>query len=78
MPRQIIHFQKHAITGRKSGICPKCGKGASRSKEFWQTESPFNANDQKKQKSLREILTENSQELKAWKKEPVFHAKCED
>ena len=75
---ETVKFKKHAITGRKSGICPECGKRASRSKEFWQTENPFNKNDKGEQKAMREILTENSQSLKAWKKEPVFHAKCED
>ena len=73
-----VNFKEYGVTGKKTGICPKCGKKASRSKKFWQTQNQFNTNDQGEMKSIKEIQAENSQELKSWKKEPVFHAKCED
>ena len=75
---QRVTFKEYGVTGKKTGICPKCKRKASRSKRFWQTQNPFNKNDHGDTKSVDEILKENSQELKAWKKKPVFHAKCED
>lgn len=75
---QRVTFKEYGASGTKQGKCPKCGKKASRSKKFWQTQNPFNKNDQGDVKSVDEILKENSQKLFAWKEEPVFHAKCED
>jgi len=72
-----VNFQEYGVSGKKSGACPKCGKKATRSIKFWQTQNPFNKNDEGQIKSVQEILDECKEKLFTWKDEPVFHAKCE-
>ena len=74
----IVNFKEYGVSGKKSGICPKCGKRATRSAKFWQTQNPFNKNSDGRIKSIDDIMEENRQELFKWKKEPVYHAKCEN
>jgi hypothetical protein len=73
-----VNFQEYGVTGKKSGICPKCGRRAVRSAKFFQTQNPFNRNKQGDVKSVDEIMEENRQRLFRWKEEPVYHEKCED
>jgi len=72
-----VNFQEYGASGKKSGTCPKCGKKATRSNKFWQTQNPFNKNAEGHIKSAQEIMAECKEKLFAWKREPVFHAKCE-
>jgi hypothetical protein len=73
-----ITFNEVGIQGTKRGTCPRCGKKASRSKKFFQTRNPFNTNSEGFVKTQDEILVECREELLEWKKQPVFHAKCEE
>ncbi len=75
---QRVTFKEYGASGTKQGICPKCKEKASRSKKFSQTQSQFNTNGKGEMKSIEEIHKENQKRLFAWKKEPVYHAKCED
>jgi hypothetical protein len=61
----------------KSGKCTVCGKRCSRTKEFYQTVNPFNKNTRGEVKTREEIYNELVTEAKAWRQEPVTHAKCE-
>ncbi len=73
-----VNFKEYGASGKKSGTCLKCGKKASRSKKFFQTQSQFNTNGQGEMKSIEEIHKENQERLFAWKEELVYHSKCED
>lgn len=73
-----IEFQEYGVRGSKSGICPKCGKKASRSTKIYQTQNPFNKNKDGIMKSVDEIQTENKENLFKWKEEPVYHSRCEE
>jgi hypothetical protein len=73
-----INFSEYGISGKKRGICPKCGKMAVRSKRFYQTLNPFNKNKSGEIKTIEEILKECNERLSAWRREPVYHAKCVD
>ena len=55
---QRVTFKEYGASGTKQGKCPKCGKKASRSKKFWQTQNPFNKNDKDEMKSISEIQKE--------------------
>lgn len=72
-----IEFQEYGVTGTKSGKCPACGKKASRTQKFSQTQNPFNKNKDGLIKTVDEIREENKTKLFAWKEEPVYHAGCE-
>lgn len=72
-----ISFNEVKIYGTKSGICPVCKKPAKRQKKFFQTLNPFNKNKNGLPKNREEILKELAIKENQWKKEPVYHAKCE-
>ncbi|QYW06493.1 hypothetical protein uan_081 [Pseudomonas phage UAntarctica] len=72
-----MHFEKIGTTKTKSGKCKACGKVAQRSKEFYQTLSPFNKNADNSVKSAGDILRALVPEMDAWLAEPIYHAKCE-
>ena len=72
-----IKFNEHGVTGRKSGVCPKCGNRASRQIRIYQTYNPFNKDNDGNVKSAGQILDECCDDLLSWKREPVYHAKCE-
>ncbi len=74
----IVRFKEVGIHVEKSGICPSCGKRASRQQYIYQTLSPFNKNSDGTMKSSQDIQKENTEKYKLWKKEPVYHAKCEE
>ncbi len=61
----------------KSGVCPKCGKRATRANHFYQTLNPFNKNADGTLKSSAEIIAEEREKSKVWKALPTFHARCE-
>lgn len=79
MARVTHHFQEVVYKATKKGICPVCGKNASRTsgKRFMQTINPFNRNDQGEIKSYQEIMQELRAKAKPWMNEPVYHVKCE-
>ncbi len=64
-------FDEVAVRATKSGICPACGKRATRSMKFWQTINPWN------RKTREQILREERKKADKWRREPVYHAKCE-
>ena len=72
-------FEKVVYRASKKGICPVCGKVATRSSGelFMQTINPFNKNAEGHPKSYREIMSELQEKAKTWKASPVCHAKCE-
>ena len=72
-----ITFRPLRYYGRKSGICPKCGKSAKRRRIFEQTLNPFNKNSKSEVKTADEIYDELRIDLHKWESEPVYHAKCE-
>ena len=64
-------YEKVSYRAGKSGVCPACGKRATRRQEFWATINPFH------NKTRHELHKEVSEEGRAWEAEPVFHARCE-
>ncbi len=76
MPRYT--FAEVAIKPSKTGICPGCGKKASRSKKFFQTLNPFNRRVNGTPNSRAEILGEIEAQAREWRSEPTYHQKCED
>jgi hypothetical protein len=72
-----VTFRPLRYYGRKSGMCPKCGKPAKRRKIFEQTLNPFNRNKSGEIKTPTEIYDELRVDLRQWESEPVYHAKCE-
>lgn len=70
-------YEKVGFPSTKSGVCPVCGKPARRTKEFYQTISPFNRNADGAPKTGREIISELRVKVAEWKLEPTYHAKCE-
>lgn len=68
------YYKSHGLLGTKRGICPVCGKKATRTMTFYQTQNP---NKYGAIKTVQEILAECDIELEEWRKEPVYHAKCE-
>lgn len=80
MYRVTHHFEKVVYPASKKGICPVCGKMATRKsgENFMQTINPYNTNAKGQVKSRQEIWAELKVKADAWKKEtPVYHAKCE-
>jgi len=70
-----INFQEIATTATKSGVCPICGKRVVRRQRFWQTDNPWNRNDDGTVKTRDEIYADVKAEADAWV--PDFtHAKC--
>lgn len=57
--------------------CPSCGKKTSRKKTVEHTINPFNKNANGVPKSRQEVVEDVKAVLETWKKEPVYHAKCE-
>lgn len=72
-----INFQAVELKFSKSGICPACGKNASRTKKFFQTLNPFNKNDDGSIKTVAQIKVELVAKGADWKIHPVLHARCE-
>ena len=70
-------FNEVAVNPSKSGICPVCGKKATRSAKFFQTLNPFNTNDDGSLKTRAQIYDELAVKVAEWKTKPTFHAKCE-
>lgn len=70
-------FNEVAVNPSKSGICPVCGKKATRSAKFFQTLNPFNTNDDGSVKTRAQIYDELAIKVAEWKTKPTFHAKCE-
>ena len=67
----IQNYEKVGFVERKNGVCPKCGKRATRSKEFYQTINPWN------QKTEAQILKEETLKAKEWLEKSTWHQKCE-
>lgn len=79
MARVIHHFQEVVYKATKKGICPVCGKHATRTsgKRFMQTLNPFNTNADGKPKTRQEIMDELRAKSAVWKLGAVYHVKCE-
>lgn len=77
-PPMLTHYRKVEVKASKSGKCSVCGKHASRKKDFYQTISPFNRNEDGQIKSDYEITKEEKAKAEKWKREPVCHVKCEE
>lgn len=77
MRTHTTHFEKIGRTEKKVGKCPACGKRAQRSKEFYQTLSPFNKNPDGSVKSAGDIRKALEPEIQKWAEKPVYHVKCE-
>lgn len=73
-----VNFQVVELKFSKSGICPACGKSASRTKRFFQTLNPFNTNADGSIKTVEQIKSELVAKGTDWKIHPVLHARCED
>ncbi len=69
-------FPAIGFTAKKSGICPTCGKRATRSKRFEQTLNPFNKDKDDCIKTEGQIHIENKIAAEKWEKESVYHARC--
>lgn len=73
-----IRFPKIERSFRKTGICPACGKKASRSKVAWATVNPFNLDPSTRlPRTPEQVLECVRAEGRAWEAEPVYHARCE-
>lgn len=70
-------FEEVKHQAKKAGICPVCGKKASRQHTFMQTLNPFNKDAQGQVKDRRKILDELYARAKEWKLEPTYHVNCE-
>lgn len=70
-------FEEQKLFANKSGICPVCGKRATRSQKFWQTINPFNKTADGVAKTSVQIRAELKEDADKWRSEPVLHAKCE-
>ena len=71
------YFQQEKLYASKSGVCPVCGKRATRSEKFTQTVNPWNTNKDGKVKTSAEIRVQLKQSADEWRAQPVLHAKCE-
>lgn len=69
-------FEKVARYATHQFQCEACNKPCRRSKEFWQTLSPFNQLPDGTVKSRQDIWRELDVEAAAWR--PTRHAKCEE
>lgn len=67
----VQHYEQIGFHAKKSGICPVCGKKATRSEHFWQSISPWN------QKTSRQIMDEERAKCKAWEEKSTYHKACE-
>lgn len=68
-------FSEVTISAQKKGVCPVCGRGVIRRERFWQTESPFNRNDDGTVRTRDEIYAAVTAEADNWV--PDFtHVKC--
>jgi hypothetical protein len=72
-----ITFQPVKLTVSKSGICPVCGKRATRTRTESQTINPWNRNADGTLKTENEIRLELHHEIDVWEREPVYHQRCE-
>jgi hypothetical protein len=72
----IEKFKQIKVVGLKSGTCGTCGKKCSRSISLTQTLNPFNKKNGRL-KTEPEIRAELANELGEWRKEQIYHAKCE-
>lgn len=72
-----FNFQKVELKFSKSGLCPVCGKNASRTIKLYQTLNPFNKGDDGSVKTVEKIKSELVADGNRWKISPVLHAKCE-
>lgn len=75
--RTVTTFDRVTLSSSKEGTCPTCGKKAKRSKTVGQTVNPFNKLPDGSIKSPQDIKRELRTMLKAWREEPVYHARCE-
>lgn len=76
--RKITTYEVVSLTALKKGICPYCSKASTRSKTIQQTLSPYNRNVDKSLKTKGQIIVELNNDLKKWKSQPCYHAKCEE
>ena len=75
MPTYV--FEEVKLYASKSGICPVCGKRATRNQKFQQTINPFNKTKDGIVKTSSEIRPELRQAADAWRLLPTYHSKCE-
>lgn len=70
-------FPKVEVYGEKIGPCVECGKRRRRQKRIWQTESPWNTDENglpKTRDEIRRHLIEH--ELPRWKALPIICKSC--
>ena len=70
-------FNEVHIFAARRGKCAACGKLCQRRRKFWQTLNPFNRNADGFPKDRDDIMSELTQQAKAWENEPLYHAGCE-
>lgn len=71
----LYSFTEVAISAQKKGVCPVCGRVVIRRERFWQTENPFNRNDDGTVRTREEIYAAVKADADAWV--PDFtHVKC--
>lgn len=73
------YYDRITARASKSGVCPGCGKAATRSQTFGQTVNPFNRNPDGTVKTAAEVRASVNSEAVAWRDAdtPVMHARCE-
>ena len=74
---QRMYFNECGFRRTKSGVCPICGKRATRTKHFYQTINPWNKNKDGSLKTHEQIIQEEKAKANRWTEEPTLHAKCE-
>jgi len=72
-----VSFDKIKRSATKSGVCIKCNKKCKRNITITKTVNPFNKNKHGFTKTREEVLESILEEIKEWKKNPIFHSKCE-
>lgn len=75
--RLSMTFDQVKRSASKSGICSKCNKKCKRNTTVTKTVNPFNKNKNGDIKTHKEVLEDVLEEIKEWKKKPVFHSRCE-
>lgn len=73
-----IRYLEIKRQGTKRGLCKLCNRQAERAITISQTLNPFNRNDKDEIKTKEEIIGELTDRIKKWRKEPIYHKKCED
>jgi len=71
----VKKFGKVEYQALKVGKC-KCGVKRKRQKMFYQTENPFNRNDDGSIKTRKQIRSELLKSALKWEKEPITCEKC--